>query len=407
VTPTLVFLGVAFTWVLVSARVTRVSVTAPILLTLLGFAAAISPWHLDLQLESEQVRTLIEVTLAVVLFSDASSVGLQWFRRDWRYPARLLGIGLPLTIVAGVVVARLLFPGVDIWLLAVVAAALAPTDAALGASIIADERIPAEFRTVINVESGLNDGLATPVVTFCIAVAAATVSGAADRPVASAVREIVVGVVAGVVIGVLSGRLVRAAAAGGWSLSQLLPVAPLLVAVGTYLAAVGMQANGFVAAFVAGVAFGGATRGTDREESFLFTEQIGSLLGLAVWFVFGAAVLAHLGGLVTWQMVVYAMLSLTVVRMVPVAVSALGLRLPWDTVALAGWLGPRGLASVVFAILALDAIEGADGVFVLTTISVTVALSVLAHGLSAGPLATWFSRRHPAVPDSAPSASSA
>jgi NhaP-type Na+/H+ or K+/H+ antiporter len=402
----LVFLGVALAWVLVSGRLTRMSVTAPILVTVLGFAAAVSPWHLELRLESEQVRTLIEVTLAVVLFSDASSVGVRWFRRDWRYPARLLGIGLPLTVIAGVLVAWLLFPGVDIWLLAVVAAALAPTDAALGASIIADERIPAELRTVINVESGLNDGLATPIVTFCIAVAAATTSGAADRPFASAVREIVVGVVAGVVIGMLTGRLVQAADAGGWSVHRLTPVAPVLVAVGTYLATVEMNANGFVAAFVAGVAYGGATRGMDRERSFLFTEQLGMLFGLAVWFVFGAGVLAHLGGLVTWQTVVYAVLSLTVIRMVPVAISAVGLHLPWDTVALAGWLGPRGLASIVFSILALDAMAGTGGVFVLATVSVTVALSVLAHGLSAGPLAGWFARRHPEAAISEPVAPS-
>jgi NhaP-type Na+/H+ or K+/H+ antiporter len=225
-------------------------------------------------------------------------------------------------------------------------------------------------------------------------------AGVVDRPLASAVREIVVGVVAGVVIGMLSGRLVRAADAAGWSVGRLLPVAPVLIAVSTYLAAVEMSANGFVAAFVAGVAYGGSTRRMDREESFLFTEQVGTLVGLAVWFVFGAGVLAHLGGLVTWQMVVYAVLSLTAVRMVPVAISALGLRLPWDTVALVGWLGPRGLASIVFAILALDAIEGSGGVFVLATVSVTVALSVLVHGLSAGPLATWFSRRHPVASSS-------
>ncbi len=244
-------------------------------------------------------------------------------------------------------------------------------------------------------ESGLNDGLATPLVTFCIAVAAATVSGATERPFAIALREIVVGVVVGVVIGFLTGRLVRAAEDRSWALRRFLPVAPVLVAVGTYLAVVELAGNGFVAAFVAGVAYGGTTERLERDEAFLFTEQMGMLLGLAVWFVFGAGVLAKIRDLVTWQMVLYALLSLTVIRMLPVAVAALGLRLPWDTVALAGWLGPRGLASIVFAILALDAIEGSDGVFVLATVSVTVALSVLAHGLTAGPLATWYSGRHP------------
>ena len=300
-TAVVVFLVLALAWVLVSGRLESLSVTAPIVVTLLGFLAAVSPWHVDLSLESEQVRTLIEVTLAVVLFSDASSVGVRWFQSDWRYPLRLLTIGLPLTVLLGVVVARLLFPGVDIWLLAAVAAALAPTDAALGASIIADERIPAEFRTVINVESGLNDGLATPLVTFCIAVAAATVSGATERPFAIALREIVVGVVVGVVIGFLTGRLVRAAQDRSWALRRFLPVAPVLVAVGTYLVVVELAGNGFVAAFVAGVAYGGTTERLERDEAFLFTEQMGMLLGLAVWFVFGAGVLANETHAQAWE----------------------------------------------------------------------------------------------------------
>jgi NhaP-type Na+/H+ or K+/H+ antiporter len=158
---------------------------------------------------------------------------------------------------------------------------------------------------------------------------------------------------------------------------------------------VALGGNGFVAAFVCGVAFGGAARHEPHEELFRFTEQVGLLLGLGVWFVFGAGVLAELVGLVSWQMAAYAVLSLTVLRMFPVAIAAVGLNLPWDTVALAGWLGPRGLASIVFAILAFDTLGGADGRFVLATVAVTVAMSVLAHGLSAGPLAGWYARRHP------------
>jgi NhaP-type Na+/H+ or K+/H+ antiporter len=395
----LVFLVAALVWVLVSGKLSRRSVTGPLALTVLGYLSTLPPIGLDLELDSERVRTLIEITLAVVLFSDASSIGVRWFRTEWRYPLRLLGIGLPLTILLGTLVAWWVFPGTDVWLLAVVAAALAPTDAALGASIIEDERIPLRLRQVINVESGLNDGLATPVVTFCIAIAAATLDGSPSRPFVSAIVEIVLGVAVGAGVGALGGRLAAAAGRRSWASVRALPLAPVLVAVGTYVAAVEVGGNGFVAAFVAGVAFGSSGDHERHDEVFLFTEQGGLLLGFAVWFVFGGGVLARISGHLSWTMALYAVLSLTVLRMLPVALSSIGTRLPWDTVVLAGWLGPRGLASIVFAILALDALGPSNGGFVVGVVGLTVALSVLAHGLSAGPLATWYSRRHPVAAD--------
>jgi NhaP-type Na+/H+ or K+/H+ antiporter len=391
----LAFVLVTLGWVMASGRLRAHSVTGPIVLTAIGLLLAKGPTHVAVDLDSESVRLLIELTLALVLFNDASSVAVRWFLTEWHYPARLLGIGLPLTILLGAAAARLLFPDADIWVLWVVAAALAPTDAALGTSIIEDERIPVNFRQVINVESGLNDGLATPVVTFFIAMAAASVEGSA-HPLGAAVKELVLAVAIGAVIGTLTGRLVVAAGSRGWALHRLLPIVPVLVALGTYLLAVEVGGNGFVAAFVVGVAFGATTASTPRAEEFLFTEQVSLLLGAGVWFVFGLAVLAPALSYATWPMVFYAVLSLTVVRMLPVAVAALGSRQSWDTVALAGWLGPRGLASIVFGILAFDAIGGPQSHLVLAAVAVTVAMSVLAHGLSAGPLATWYSARHPA-----------
>ena len=395
-TPLLLFLGAVLIWVLASRRLSTVSVTAPILLTVAGFLAVRSPLHVNLDVESSGVREVIEITLALVLFGDASSIAARWFRAEWRYPARLLGIGLPLTILLGTLVATWVFPGTDVWLLAVGAAALAPTDAALGQSIVEDERIPLRFRRVINVESGLNDGLATPVVSFCIAMAAAGALGSPDRPFGSALLEILLAVALGAAIGAASGRLLLAAGARDWAQPYLLPIAPVVVGIGTYLLVVEVGGNGFVAAFVCGVAFGGVVRHQAHEDLYGFTRRIGQLLGYAVWFVFGAGVLAAFADLITWQTVLYAALSLTVVRMLPVAIASLGSGLPWDTVALTGWLGPRGLASIVFGILAADTIGRRDGELVLTVVAVAVAMSVLAHGLSAGPLATWYSRRHPA-----------
>jgi NhaP-type Na+/H+ or K+/H+ antiporter len=377
-------------------------------MTLVGFAAA-HALGAGGNLDTEGIRTLIEVTLALVLFVDASSIAVQWFRTEWQYPARLLGIGLPLTIALGTVTAAVLFPGNDIWLMAVVGAALAPTDAALGVSIIENERIPLRLRQVVNVESGLNDGLVTPIVSFCIAIAAATAEHVADRPFVAALSELVIGVLVGFAIGAVSGRVLLVARERGWAVPLLVPVAPFVVAIVTYLLVVEIGGNGFVAAFVCGVGFGAATRRDGRahthagepdgdDDLLEFNHRAAALLGYAVWFVFGESVLgslttAHLG-----MAVVYAVLSLTVLRMGPVALAALGLHARWDTVLLVGWLGPRGLASIIFAILAADTIGGEPGELVLTIVAVTVAMSVLAHGLSAGPLAAWYAKRHPAEP---------
>lgn len=244
-------------------------------------------------------------------------------------------------------------------------------------------------------ESGLNDGLATPVVTFAIAGVIATDEGTGSRPLVEAIVALLVAVAIGGALGVLSGRLTAAAQRTGWAMPKLVPIVPIVVAVGTYALVVELGGNGFVAAFVCGVAFGGTLKPEQHHERLQLTEYLGLLLGFAVWFLFGAALLAKVLPDVTWQVVVYALLSLTVLRMLPVAISAMGVGLPWDTVVLGGWLGPRGLASIVFGILALDDIGGEQGRFIVTVVAVTVALSVLAHGLSAGPLAQWYAARHP------------
>lgn len=404
----LIFLVALLVWVLLSGRLERWSVTAAMVLTAAGLIAAWSVADTGAELSSEWVRVLIEATLAVVLFVDASSIAARWFQREWQYPLRLLGIGFPLTFVLGALVAMVVFSGLNPWIAAVIAAALAPTDAALGLAIIDNERIPLTFRQVINVESGLNDGLATPVVAFCIAAAIADVDRGHAHPVSSALVEIAIGVVAGIAIGAGTGFLTRVAAARGLADRLLVPVLPLAVALGTYVSVVAMGGNGFVAAFVSGVAFGAANdagRHTAREHRYVpldrdallgFTTRTAQLMALAVWFVFGAAVLSRIDLARLPHVLLYAVLSLTVLRMLPVAIAAIGLRLPWDTVLLAGWLGPRGLASIIFALLAAEEIGGADGDFVLEVVAVTVAMSVVAHGLSAGPLAVWYAARHPA-----------
>jgi sodium/hydrogen antiporter len=387
-------------WVLVSARLARWSVTAPLILAIAGFALGSTPDSpVHISLDTGQIRTAVEITLALILFTDASKISARWFEQPpSRIAARLLGIGLPLTILAGVLAAVPLFPGAGWAVLAVVAAALAPTDAALGASIMDDERIPRRLRDVINVESGLNDGLATPFVLFFLAVASA--EGQHDsvlRAGEKALVDLLIAVALGGALGWLGGRLLVVADRRRWSLAAQEPIVPLALALIAYFAAVGAGGNGFVAAFAAGVAFGTAAAGLRTPNVRSFTERCGSLLSFFVWFVFGAAFLRPAFEALTWQVVGYALLSLTLVRMVPVGVALIHSKLTRDEVLLIGWLGPRGLASIVFALIAIDDLTVAEGAgLVARVVTVTVAFSVVLHGLTAGPVAAWFSRREPA-----------
>jgi NhaP-type Na+/H+ or K+/H+ antiporter len=397
-------LGCVLVWVLLSTRLSRWSVTAPILIAAAGFAlSAGADSIVDVNPKTETVKRLTEITLALILFTDASQIRAGWFgRAPSRVALRLLLLGLPLCLLLGIGVGAWLFAGVSVTLIALIAASLCATDAALSASVISDRRITLRLRQIINVESGLNDGLATPFVLFFAAAATAfDTRTSVSTAVSEALVEIALAVAAGAVIGGVGGWLVAQAHQRGWSSELQEPIGTLVIALMAYTGSIAIGGNGFVAAFVAGVAFGGAVSRHRPAEIMDFAERTGLFLSFAVWFVFGAALVRPAFEALTWQVALYAILSLTLVRMLPVAVSLLGSRMPRDDVLLIGWLGPRGLASIVFALLALDQLTAEDGRFVASIVTVTVTLSVVVHGLTAGPVAGWYSRRHP-VPVSAP-----
>ena len=303
-----IVLVVVLAWTLTSERLSRWSLTAPVLLVVAGWIVSAVPGEAAaLEAASDSIRSLAEVTLALVLFSDASQITVRWFRREAGPAGRLLGIGLPLTVLLGVAVGYLLFPGTDIWVVAVAAAALAPTDAALGASIMSDRRIPLGIRQTINVESGLNDGLATPFVLFFIAAASATEGRqSVATAMGEALVEILVAVVVGVLVGAVGGYLVSVASRAGWASPLQEPIGVLALSLLSYVVSVGLGGNGFVAAFVAGTAFGTAVARHRPPESIVFTERFGLLLSFGVWFVFGAVMVPIAFRLMTWQMVAYA-----------------------------------------------------------------------------------------------------
>jgi NhaP-type Na+/H+ or K+/H+ antiporter len=331
--------------------------------------------------------------LVWVLFSDAARVPVQAIRHDLGPYVRLLAVGLPLTMLAGWGLAWWFFPAAGVWVALLVAAALAPTDAALGIPVVTNPVVPVRVRRLITVESGLNDGIATPVVMLAIAAVAAEEELAGDSGLGTALVSLLVGAVVGGVVGLVGGRVLRWARRRGWAAEDFAGVAVLALALIAYTAALAVDANGFVAAFCGGLAFGAAA-GPRGPAELVYVEQSAGLVSLLVWLAFGAVAGPIMLDLVTPMMVVYAVLSLTLVRMVPVAVACLGARFDRGTILFIGWFGPRGLASLVFALLALEDL-GPEADQAVAAIGVTVLLSVIAHGLTAAPLAARYGRTHP------------
>jgi NhaP-type Na+/H+ or K+/H+ antiporter len=344
-------------------------------------------------LSPTMLSVLAELTLALVLFSAASTIRLKRLEVDSHIVVRLLAIGLPLTIAFGTVLAWGLFPGISIGLALLIGASLSPTDADLGHQVIIDTSVPARVRRLLNVESGLNDGIVAPVITIAIALAVVgDVSGM--NPIIDAVRELALAVIVGILIGGV-GRwlLIRADLRKTTSRSSR-QLATLALAIGAYFIADGLEASGFIAAFAAGLAFGMGHK--ERVESAVaFTEAQASLLSILVWLVFGLFVVGdHLIGLTDPMVIVYAVLALTVMRMVPVAIALAGTGFDRVSVLFMGWFGPRGLASVVFVLLGLEALQeqGVDAGPLGPVVAWTVVLSVILHGFSATFLAGWYGR---------------
>jgi sodium/hydrogen antiporter len=397
VTAVTVIAAAVFVWGVVSARLERADLTAPIVFVAVGVALA-ALGTIDTPSAPESLKPLVEVTLVWVLFSDAARIRVSDLRQDLGRCVRLLGLGLPLTILLGWALAVWLLPGIDLWLALLVAAALAPTDAALGVPVVTNRAVPTRIRRLITVESGLNDGIATPVVVLAIAGAAA-VEGLGDVGPGQALLELAIGVVVGVAAGAGGGGLLRWARRAGWAAEGFAGIAVLALALGAYSGALLAHGNGFVAAFCGGLAFAAAA-GPRGPAEVGFLEQASGLVSLLVWLAFGAvAVPIMLEGL-DLAVVLYAVLSLTLVRMLPVALVLIGAGVDRATVLFVGWFGPRGLASLVFALLALEELgPGADQA--VAAIAVTVLLSVVAHGASAAPLAARYgaSVAHETQPD--------
>ncbi|WP_077042863.1 cation:proton antiporter [Rhodococcus sp. MTM3W5.2] len=397
-----VIAGVLLVFAALSRRLAGTPITAPIVFTAAGLLlGGKSAGLIDVHVTAETVKLLAEVTLALVLFSDAARVDLSALRTEISLPARLLGIGLPLTILAGfgaavVVLGDLAWP--EALLLAVI---LAPTDAALGQAVVTLQSLPLRVRQGLNVESGLNDGICVPLFLVVLAIAEAEAGAIGGGSAARLVTEqIGYGIAAGVGSGAVAAAVLAAARRRDTIDPLWAQIVPVTAAVLAYTVAVPLGGSGFIAAFVGGLTFGAIRRRSGGgEEGERLLDEAGDLFSAVTFIVFGAVLLGPALGHLSWAVLGYAVLSLTVVRMVPVALSLVGTHPRAPTVAFLGWFGPRGLATIVFVILILEEPGQLPHENLLVTTAVlTIGASVLAHGLSAAPLAdryaAWF-RRHP------------
>ena len=392
----LAILTCIFVFALFTKAVSRTIITLPMTFVGIGLLMA-SPIErvAEPELLQNGTRMLAEVTLILVLFSDACKVRFAALRSIIAIPARMLVIGLPLTIVLGTVVALTLNPESGIAMALLTAAVLAPTDAALGQTVVTSPSVPDTLRQTINVESGLNDGLALPFVLLGATLVSAGMAPAETSGLAtSAVLQVILGPLVGIAIGWTIARCMDIAharelieeAAGG--------IAFLTVPFIAYLGSEAIGGNGFIAAFVAGMTFGNTYR---HSITFIteFLEGIAELLTMAAFLVFGALLLPAGLEHFTWRVALLAILFLTVVRMVPIYLSLLGSQTGSKDRLFLGWFGPRGLASVLFTLIIVDEFDFPGEAELLACVSLTVFLSILLHGVSATPLARLFGRNQP------------
>jgi sodium/hydrogen antiporter len=389
-------------YALVSRVLDRWNLTPHIVLLTLGIGAGLLVAEPEtLGFDTELLHGAGELALILALFVDAARIDVGALRGTAGLPVRLLAIGLPLTLVLGLAAALLLLPGLTVVEALLLAALVAPTDASLGAIVVISPRVPRRVRQALNVESGLNDGLVTPIVVVAAAIAAAATPAEEGGLLRTAVAQVLSGTLAGILVGAGGALLFRIADRRGLILPAARWIAAPAMALLAWFVAHEIDGNAFVAAFVGGLAYA-ATIGRAQDEDLEVGEVGGELLALLTFFLFGVLV-PSIGGYDV-RVIVFALLALTLVRILPVALALVGTGLSRASVLFMGWFGPRGLASIVLAIVAIgdDSASPSFAPVVVSAVVATVVLSVYAHGLTAGPAVRAFARAVERLPPDAP-----
>ena len=401
--------GVLFAYSLVSRRLDRWAITAPMVFVTAGILLGPDVFDLtDLELTSETGLLVAELALVIVLFADAARIDLMALRGNSSLPTRLLGLGMPMTIGLGVLAGAVLLNEIEIWEAAIIAAVLAPTDAALGQVVVSSELVPQRIRQALNVESGLNDGLSIPFLFLFVGLAVSEAEVSAVGWLSFAAEQVGIGALVGIGVGLVGGWLYERAVHHKLITGTFQQLAIIGLAIIAWALAEQLGGNGFIGAFVAGLTTGRITT-LCGEKILDFTEDEGQLVNLAVFFIFGISAIGFLDA-AGWEVVVFGLLSLTVVRMLPVALAMLGSGLRVSSIAFLAWFGPRGLASIILALIVVEEQPELPGLeILLAAVTVTVLASVFAHGISARPLVRAYARslesgpedmaEHEAVPE--------
>lgn len=387
-----VIAGAFLAYALASRKLADSLLTGPMLFAALGLVIGpqVLGW-VDLPISHDNIHLLAEITLVVVLFTDAAGADFGALTRARSLPTRMLLIGMPLAMLLGTLAALGLFPGWTIWEAALLAAILTPTDAALGQAVTENDAVPARIRAAINSESGLNDGLALPLVLLFAALVGQAAAGGAGHWLMLIGQQIVLGPAAGIAVGHLGGRWIGSAYEHGWMSEWAEGIAALAIAIGAFSLAEAVHGNGFLAAFAGGLAFGCAL---GRRCRFLFEFQNSEahMLVLITFLVVGAMLMPAAAGHFSIACVLFALFALTVMRMLPIAISLVGLGLKREQIAFLGWFGPRGLASILFVLVILEQTRFDRNDEMLAAVVLTVGLSIIGHGVSAAPWARRLGR---------------
>ncbi|WP_406864403.1 cation:proton antiporter [Streptomyces sp. HUAS MG47] len=395
----LVALSLLFLWALVSDRLVRWYVTAPIAFVAAGMLLAGGDHPLvPLDMDTHTFQRCVELVLAVMLFTDATEAR-GYERLDSSVgTGRLLGFALPASVALATLIGAVLYPGTDWWLLGVAALVVMPMDLAPILSFLRDARVPLRVRAALNIEGGFNDGLISPLFVFCVANVVTADGDSFGQLLFSALKGAGYALAVGTVVGLGASWLVRRALSAGWAKADALRPAGLALPFIAYAASVLIDGNGFVAAFVTGLWYARTAHLVGRDHLQL-VQDVSHLMALAAWFAFGKLAADEFAAAVEVKMFVYALLALTVARYLPVVLALRGTEFTWAERHAIGWLGPRGVTSIVFAVLAYTELPTDDAAFVVNVTWATILLSVVLHGVTAEPVARWFARNpRPDVP---------
>jgi NhaP-type Na+/H+ or K+/H+ antiporter len=386
--------GFALVYSAVAGALERTWISGAIVFT--AFGLLVGPMGLGLltwETDRETMRSLAEVTLALVLFTDAAGADMSVLKKARGLPVRLLLIGLPLTILLGFGVGVLLVDSLSLFAIAVLATMLAPTDAALGKAVVSNAAVPDDIRQGLNVESGLNDGICVPVLFVFLALALdkAGDAGPWTLAVKLVAEEIGIGLAVGIGLTFVAAKLLKFARQRNWLTHTWIQVPVVALALACFAVAQTLGGSGFIAAFSGGLLFGILAKDL-REEFLLAAEGTGDTLALVTWVVFGSAVVGQAVGNFSWLILLYALLSLTLIRMLPVFLALAGSGIDTEGKLFVGWFGPRGLASIVFAVIVVNSGLPDSGPLAMTVVC-TIVLSIIGHGITANPWAKAYGER--------------